>query len=79
MPASAARLRYDRDSDRWCLCGQSLHCGDGLEVQVAGRWLPVRIEYTDRHGWVLLADDDRCRILPSTCLPARPDRHDGRW
>ncbi len=71
--------RLDRETDRWCLDGQDLHCGDGLEVRVGGHWLPVRVEYQDRPGWVLMADDDRCRILPSRLLPARTGRNDGRW
>ena len=71
-------LQYDREIRPWCLDGRDLHCGDGLEVRVAGHWLPVRIEY-DRHGWVLLADSDTVRILPSRLLPARPDPRDPRW
>ena len=79
MPANAEGLRYDRETDRWRLDDQDLHCGDGLEVRIAGHWLPVRVEYQDRAGWVLLADEDRVRILPSRLLPARPDPRDGRW
>ena len=78
MPQTTG-LRYDRETDRWTLRGRDLHCGDGLEVRVAGHWLPVRIEYGDRHGWVLLADSDTVRILPSRLLPARPDPRDVRW
>ena len=66
-------LTYDRDSERWCLDGQDLHCGDGFEVRVAGRWLAVRVEWQDRHGWVLFADGDVVRLLPSRSLPARRD------
>ena len=66
-------LTYDRDSERWCLDGQDLHCGDELEVRVAGRWLAVRVESQDRHGWVLFADGDVVRLLPSRSLPARRD------
>ena len=78
MPCETG-LTYDREDDRWALAGRDLHCGDGLQVSVGGRWLPVRMEHEDRAGWVLLADSDTVRILPSTCLPARPDRRDGRW
>lgn len=78
-PGAATGLHYDRNADRWMLVGRTLHCGDGLDVQVGGRWLPVRVEHDDRHGWVLYADDDRCRILPSHVLTARPEPRDGRW
>ncbi len=54
-------------------------CGDGLEVRIGGHWLPVRIEYHDRHHWVLHADGDAVRVLPSRRLPARPDPRDHRW
>ncbi len=47
-------------------------------MQIAGHWVPVRVEYQDRPGWVLLADDDRYRILPSRLFPARPDPRDHR-
>lgn len=72
-------LDYDRDAERWCLRGRALHCGDGLEVRIGGHWLPVRIEYHDTHHWVLHADGDAVRVLPSRCLPARPDPRDHRW
>ena len=74
-----AGLTYDRSSDRWLLDGIDLHCGDGLEVLIARHWLPVRVEHEDRHGWVLLAESDTVRILPSRLLPARPDPRDHRW
>jgi hypothetical protein len=79
MPQWTAGLAYDRESQRWCLGGVDLHCGDGFEVRVAGHWLPVRVEHEDLAGWVLLADGDRVRLLPSRSLPARPDPRDGRW
>ncbi len=66
-------LRYDRELRRWCLDGRDLHCGDGLTVQVGGRWLPVRVELDDRHGWLLYADGDRVRVLPTRSLPVRLD------
>lgn len=66
----APGLDYDRAAERWWLRGRALHCGDGLEV---------RIEYHDRHHWVLHADGDAVRVLPSRCLPARPDPRDHRW
>ncbi|MDA8102642.1 MAG: DUF5348 domain-containing protein [Nitrospiraceae bacterium] len=72
-------LQYDRDSERWPLDGVDLHCGDGLEVSIRSVWFPVRIEHDGRHGWILYADHDRCRILPSRSLPARPTPEDGRW
>ncbi len=34
-------------------------------VQVGGRWLPVRVELDDRHGWLFYGDGDRVRILPA--------------
>ena len=74
-----AGLRYDGEADRWTLAARDLHCGDGLEVRIAGHWLPVRVEHEDRAGWVLLADSDTVRILPSRLLTARPDPRDGRW
>ena len=70
---------YDREIDRWILAGRDLHCGDGLEVSIRGVWIPVRMEHDDRHGWILYADNDRCRILPSRSLPARPTAEDYRW
>ena len=78
MPQTTG-LRYDRETGRWQLASTDLHCGDGLEVRVGGHWVPVRIEHEDRAGWVLLADEDRVRILPCRLLPARPDPRDGRW
>lgn len=77
MPCETG-LTYDRSSDRWQLAGTDLHCGDGFEVRVAGRWLPVRIEYGDRIGWVLYVADG-VRLLPSGIMPARPAPGDGRW
>ena len=74
-----AGLHYDRETDRWRLNDQDLHCGDGLQVQIGGHWLPVRVEHEDRHGWVLLAESDTVRILPSRLLPSRPDPKDHRW
>jgi len=79
MPRETETLEYDRETDRWSIAGQDLHCGDGLEVRIGGHWLPVRVEHNDRHGWVLYADDDTVRILPSRALTARPDAHDYRW
>lgn len=79
MPRETEALTYDRETDRWTLGDWSLHCGDGLEVKIGGHWLPVRVEHSDRHGWVFHADDDAVRILPSRSLPARPDAHDARW
>ena len=38
---------------------------------MGGRWLPVRVEWQDRHGWVLFADDDAVRLLPSAAVVAR--------
>lgn len=78
-PTAATGLRYDLATGRWLLAGRDLHCGDGLEVQVGGHWLPCRVEHDDRKGWVLYADSNAVRILPSTSLPARPDPCDGRW
>jgi len=72
-------LTFDRQSDRWRLDGRPLHCGDGLEIRVGGCWLPVRVEWEDRAGWVLLADDDTVRILPTRRLPARPDPRGRHW
>ncbi len=71
-------LQYDREIQRWCLGGRDLHCGDGLVVQVASCWLPVRVELDNRHGWVLFADGDRVCILPSTRIPARAAARDHR-
>ena len=71
-------LAYDRDTDRWRLNDQDLHCGDGLQVRVCGHWIDVRIEYGDRIGWVLYAEDG-VRLLPSGIMPARPDPRDPRW
>lgn len=79
MGEHMAGLPYDRESDRRRLDGVDLHCGDGLEVSIRGVWFPVRIEHDDRHGWILYADHDRCRIVPSRSLPARPEPEDGRW
>ncbi len=79
MPqTTVAGLAYDRETDRWTLAGRSLHCSDGLEIQVAGRWLSVRLEYDGKHGWILYADTST-RILPSRHMPARPDPRDHRW
>ena len=39
---------------------------------MSGRWVPVRVEWQDRHGWVLFAaDDDAVRLLPSSAMVAR--------
>ena len=62
-------LDYDRHADRWLLNGHKLHCGEVFEVQVAGYWILVQVEYQDPAGWVLYADS--VRILPSRSLPAR--------
>jgi len=64
-------LSYDRAADRWVLDGRDLHCSDGFDVRIAGRWVPVRVEYQDRVGWVLYADHDAVRILPGRSLPVR--------
>jgi len=70
-------LAFDRGHGRWVLGGEALHCGDGLEIRVAGRWLAARVEFEDRHGCVLhLADG--VRVLPSGSLPARRARWDRR-
>ncbi len=79
MPQQTTGLAYDREADRWTLRSVDLHCGDGLEVRIVDRWVPCRVEHEDRHGWVLLADSDTVRILPSRLLPARPDPKDHRW
>ena len=75
----ATGLQYDRASHRWMLRGRPLHCGDGLDVRVGGHWLPCRVEFDGRLGWILLTDFDTVRILPSARLSVRPDRADGRW
>ncbi|MGC8488425.1 MAG: DUF5348 domain-containing protein [Clostridia bacterium] len=65
-------LRYDRQEHRWFVGRRDLHCGDGIEVRVSGQWVPVRVEWQDRHGWVLFADDDDAvRLLPSSAMMAR--------
>lgn len=79
MRQQTTGLTYDRERERWALDNVELHCGDGLQVCVGGHWLPVRVEYQDRIGWLLYADDDAVRILPSRSLPARPDPRDHRW
>ena len=79
IPVDGECLHYDQASNRWRLDGVDLHCGDGLEVSIRGVWFPVRVEHDDRHGWILYADNDRCRILPSRSLPARPTAEDYRW
>ena len=67
-------MRYDRQQERWFVERRDLHCGDGIEVRLGGRWLTVRVEWQDRHGWVLFADDDTVRLLPSPAMMARmPD------
>jgi hypothetical protein len=30
-----------------------------------------RVEWQDRHGWVLFADEDTVRLLPSSTMVAR--------
>ena len=64
-------MRYDRQQQRWFVGRHDLHCGDGIEVRVGGRWVPVRVEWQDRHGWVLFTDDDTVRLLPSSAMVVR--------
>lgn len=54
-----------------------MHCGDSLDVQVDGRWLPVRVEWPDGHGWVLYADDDRCASCHPPCSLSGPTPETG--
>lgn len=45
------RRLTETDSGRLALGDRELHCGDPLELLVAGRWVPVRVEWSDRWGW----------------------------
>ena len=33
------------------LADRGVHCGDVIEVLVAGRWVPCRVEYDKAVGW----------------------------
>ena len=67
-----------RIDDRWALGDQPLHCGDRLHVRVGGQWLPGRIEYEDRTGWVLVVPDGVrlvvCHALSVRRMPSFPGR-----
>lgn len=61
MAKNQGALVYDTNTGRYnirfdldCYYG-GLHCGNCLDVQVGGRWIPTRIEY-DR-GWYLVDID----------------------
>lgn len=71
----SGELRFDQGVTRFCLDDWELHCGDVLQVQVAGMWLPVRIEYGHDHpkGWYLVTEDHTV-ILPHGGMKARPRR-----
>ena len=64
-------MQFDRESKRWTLDGRGLHCGDGIDVWLCERWVPVCVEWQQPHGWVLFAHDDRVRLLPGTGVRAR--------
>ena len=70
-PVLQSTMHYDRRQQRWFVGRRDLHCGDGIEVRVGGQWVPVRVEWQDRHGWVLFTDDDTVRLLPSSAMVAR--------
>ncbi len=64
-------MRDDREQEGRFVGRRDLHCGDGTELRVSGRWVPVRVEWQDRHGWVLFTDDDTVRLPPSSAMLAR--------
>ena len=70
-------LIFDRAVNHRLLDGRTLHSGNGLEVRIGRHRLPVRVEYEDRVGWVLLVGEG-ARILPGLALPARAHPGDGR-
>ncbi len=39
------------DGGRLSLDDQDLHCGDGIDLLIRGRWVPVRVELAERWGW----------------------------
>jgi hypothetical protein len=60
-------LSYDFGSERYEIAfdkggaRRDLHCGDPFEIQVHGKWIKTRIEYSwDKDDWYLVGvkDDD---------------------
>ena len=37
-------MQFDRESKRWTLDVRGLHYGDGIDVWLCERWVPVRVE-----------------------------------
>jgi hypothetical protein len=55
-------LRYDGDLDRWCFddgeAYESLHCGEGIAVRIAGHFLWGRVEMDGKREWYCIFRGD---------------------
>ena len=48
-------LHEDKNTKRYVLNGQPLHCGDCFDVEINGTWVPTRIEsYFASDVWYLV-------------------------
>lgn len=46
---------------RFELAGREIHCGDVLELEIDGAWVPARIEWSDRLEWYAVLPGEKYR------------------
>ena len=60
MKGRIGTLVYDERSRRMDICFGleeyygGLHCGEGMEAMIDGKWVPVRIELSRNNKWRLV-------------------------
>ena len=62
-------LYYDRMTERFCINGGELHCGDCFDVLLDGRWVPARLE--KNKDWYLVGVPKYLENIPNVTIICR--------